>query len=134
MMSWCAVQKCDSINSYTCLHLPKATSNFILIHGHKDQAFSHNDFFSSWNTLSKAEFVRQTFPREARVVGILAGCIMKLILHLSRKTPSGSVIILVEVRLFGRSLLTDAQNEYLRGSLTPVLEKLKSKEKWSGKD
>jgi hypothetical protein len=96
-MSRQAVRKCDTINSYICLHLPKATSNFILVYNHRDQAFSHNDFFSSWNTLSEAEFVRQTFPRKARAAGVLAGRIMKLILHLSRKTLFGSVVIPTEL-------------------------------------
>jgi hypothetical protein len=127
-MSWYAVRKYDNINSYICLHLSKATSDFILVLSHKDQTFSHNDFFLSESVLSKAKFVRQTFP-----TGVMAGRITKLIVHLSRKAPSGSVVTPAEPGLSGRSLLTDAQNVFLRGSPKPVPNNPKSMGKRSGK-
>jgi hypothetical protein len=132
-MSRYAVRKCDSIISYICLHLSKATSEFILVLSHKDQAFSYNDFFSSWSALSEAEFVRQTFPGEARTAAVLAGRISKLIVHLSKKAPSGSVVTPAEPGLSGRSLLTDAQNVVLRGSPKPVPDNPKIAGKHSGK-
>jgi hypothetical protein len=124
-MSRYVVWKCDSINSYICLHFSKATSDFVLVLSYKDQAFLHNDFFSSWSALSKAKFVRQTFLDEAHAAGVMADRITKLILHLSRKIPSGSVVIPVELGLSRRSLLTDVQNIYLRGSSKPVPKKPK---------
>ena len=106
-MSQYAVRKCNNIISYICLHLSKATSNFILVLCRKDQAFSYNDFFSNWNTLSKVEFVKQTFLGEAHTDAVLVSHISKLIVHLSKKARSGSVITPVEPGLSGRSLLID---------------------------
>jgi hypothetical protein len=60
-MSWYAVRKCDSINSYICLHLSKATSNFILVLSHKDQAFSHNNFFQAGAPSSKPNLLGKHF-------------------------------------------------------------------------
>jgi hypothetical protein len=132
-MSWYVVRKCNSIISYICLYLSKATSEFILVLSHKDQAFSYNDFFSSWSSFSEAEFVRQTFPGEARTAAVLVGRISKLIIHLSKKAPFGSVITPTEPELSGRSLLTDAQNVALRGSPKPTPDNSKIVGKRSGK-
>jgi hypothetical protein len=131
-MSRYAVRKCNSINSYICLHLSKATSDFILVLSHKDQAFSHKDFFLSWNALSKAEFVRKTFPGEARTAGVLAGRISKLIVHLSKKAPSRSIVTPTKPGLSRRSLLTDVENVVLWGSPKPVPDNPKTAGKRSG--
>jgi hypothetical protein len=69
---------------------------------------SHDDFLASWSALSEADFVRQTFPRKACTAAVLAGRNNKLIIHLSKKTPSASVVTPAKPDLSGRSLLTDA--------------------------
>ena len=132
-MSRYAVRKCNSINSYICLHLLKATSDFILVLSHKDLAFSHKDFFSNWRALSKAEFIRQTFPGQARIIDVLVGRISKLIVHLLKKAPSKSIITPAKPGLSGRSLLTDAQNVLLRGFPKSLPDNPKTTGKRSGK-
>ena len=109
-MPWYAIRKCDSIISYICLHLLKATSDFILVLSHKDHAFSYNDFFSSWSALSEAKFVRQTFPREAYTSAVLVNHISRLIVHLLKKAPSGSIVTLAGPSLSRRLFLTNIQN------------------------
>jgi hypothetical protein len=126
------ITKCDSINSYLCLHLSKLSSVHILVLNCKDDIFAHDEFVKSWRALSKAEFIRHTFPTQARTAGVLAGCISKLVTQMSRKTPSTSAVTSMAGGMSGRSLVTDAQN-MLRGSPKPMLEAPKSSGKWGGK-
>jgi hypothetical protein len=79
----------------------------ILVLNFKDDIFVYNEFVKSWSALFEAEFIRQTFPSQARIASMLAGCISKLITQMLRKIPSTSAVTPTAGGISGRSLVTD---------------------------
>jgi hypothetical protein len=82
--------------------------------------FYHDDFLASWSALFEADFVRKTFFGKAHIADVLVGRITKLIIQLSMKTPSASVVTPAKPVFSGRLLLTNAHNVFLQGFPKPV--------------